>query len=537
MQPARTPIIRGLLAGLTALAIALPALAQSPPAAPMPPAASMKVLRVVPQADVAVTDPLYTTAWISTIHGTMVWESLFAWDSKLQAKPQMAKAWSTSPDGLTWRFTLREGLKFHDGSPVTTADVIPSLRRWMAIDAMAKKAAAVTVAMTPLDDGTFDWTLSQPVPGLLDTLAAAPSHFAVVMRAKDVPEPGKPAASVIGSGPFRFNTELRLSGARVVYDRNPDYVPRDEPPDGLAGGRVVKVDRVEFVIQPDQGTAAAALQAGEVDFLERPSFDLLPVLRRSGAIKGQVLSRLASQAILRPNALYPPFNDPRARLALSYIVSQDDEMAAGYGDPAYYQRCNSFFVCGSPNGTAAGAEDFGPDLARARQLLAEAGYKGEVLRMMGTHDFPYMGAMAEVTVDALRRAGVNVDLAWSDWGGVVSRSTNKSPPDAGGWNLYVTGQPGALAWNPSTNIFANMACDRSNLAGWPCDEEVERLRAAYANAAASDRPAILDRLQRRLAAVNPYRLLGQATQPVAYRTNLRGVLDSPVPAYWNISKE
>ena len=313
-------IKRIVLAGLVALSVQ-PAFAQAP----------LKVLRVVPQADVAVTDPLFTTAWISTIHGTMIWESLFAWDSKLQAKPQMAKAWSTSPDGLTWRFTLRDGLKFHDGSPVTTADVIPSLKRWMTIDAMAKKVAAVTTAMTAVDDKTFEWTLSAPQPGLIDTLAAAPSHFAIIMRAKDIPEPGKPATSVIGSGPFKFNRELQISGARVVYDRNPDYVPRDEPPDGLAGGRVVKVDRVEFVVQPDPATAASALQVGEVDFLERPSFDLLPLLRKDKAIKLAVLSELASQAVLRPNTLYPPFNDPRARLALTSIVDQQDEMDAGYG--------------------------------------------------------------------------------------------------------------------------------------------------------------------------------------------------------------
>ena len=516
-----------LLAGLAILA-ASPVLAQTAP---------LKVLRVVPQADVVVTDPLFTTAWISTIHGTMVWESLFAWDSKLQAKPQMAKDWSTSSDGLTWRFTLRDGLKFHDGSPVTTADVIASLRRWMTIDAMARKAAVVTTAMTAIDDKTFEWTLSQPVPGLLDTLAAAPSHFAVIMRAKDIPEPGKPATSVIGSGPFKFNTELRVSGARVVYDRNPDYVPRDEPPDGLAGGRVVKVDRVEFQVQPDPGTAASALQAGEVDFLERPAFDLLPLLRKNKAIKLQVLSELASQAVLRPNALYPPFNDPHARLALSYIVNQEEEMAAGYGDPAFYQRCNSFFVCGSPNGTAAGTEDFAPDLARAKQLLAEAGYKGETIKMLATRDFEYMGPMAEVTADALRKAGLNVDMIWSDWGTVVSRSANQSPPDAGGWNIYVTGEPGVLAWSPNTNIFAYMPCDRSNLAGWPCDAEVEHLRGRFAGASLADRPAILEQLQRRLAVVNPYRLLGQATQPVAYRNNLGGVLNSPVVTYWNISKE
>lgn len=514
------------LAGIVAV-VAHPALAQAP----------MKVLRVVPQADVAVTDPLFTTAWISTIHGTMVWESLFAWDSKLQAKPQMARDWTTSPDGLTWHFTLRDGLKFHDGSPVTTADVIASLRRWMTIDAMAKKLAAVTTGMTAVDDKTFEWTLSEPQPGMLDTLAAAPSHFAIIMRAQDIPESGKPATSIIGSGPFKFNTALRVSGARVVYDRNPDYVPRDEPPDGLAGGRVVKVDRVEFMVQPDPATASSALQAGEVDFLERPSFDLLPLMRKNKAIKLQVLSELASQAVLRANALHPPFNDPRARLALSYIINQDDEMEAGYGDPASYQRCNSFFVCGSPNGTQAGTEGFGPDLARARKLLAEAGYKGERITMLATRDIAYMGPMAEVTADAMKKAGLNVEMQWSDWGTVVSRSAKQTAPEAGGWNIYVTGMPGVLAFSPNTNIFAYMPCDRSNLSGWPCDTEVEDLRARYAKAITAERPDILEQLQRRLAVVNPYRLLGQATQPVAYRATLSGVLNSPVVAYWNISKE
>jgi len=514
-------------------ALAAPAAAQAPSAALATP---LRVLRVVPQADVAVTDPLFTTAWISTIHGTMVWESLFAWDSKLQPKPQMAREWSTSPDGLTWRFTLRDGLKFHDGSPVTTTDVIASLRRWMTIDAMARKVGAVTTAMTVVDEKTFEWKLSAPVPGLLDTLAAAPSHFAVIMRAQDIPEPGKPATTVIGSGPFRFNTALRISGARVVYDRNPDYVPRDEPPDGLAGGRVVKVDRVEFQIQPDPATAVSALQAGEVDILERPSFDLLPVLRQNPEVKLQVLTELASQAVLRPNALYPPFNDPRARLALSYIINQDDQMAGGYGDPAFYQRCNSFFVCGSPNGTDAGAGDFGPNLARARQLLAEAGYKGEPIRMPATRDIAYMGPMAEVAADAMRKAGLDVQLEWSDWATVVSRTANQGSPAAGGWNIYVSGMPGVLAWSPNTNIFAYMPCDRSNLSGWPCDAEVEALRSRYADAAVPDRPMILTQIQQRLAVVNPYRLLGQATQPVAYRSNVAGVLNSPVIAYWNITK-
>ena len=117
----------------------------------------------------------------------------------------------------------------------------------------------------------------------------------------------------------------------------------------------------------------------------------MPLLRKNRAIKLAVLSELASQAVLRPNALYPPFNDPRARMALNNIVDQQDEMDAGYGDPDYFQRCNSFFVCGSPNGTQAGTESFGPDLARAKQLLSDAGYKGEKITMLATRDFPLHG--------------------------------------------------------------------------------------------------------------------------------------------------
>lgn len=494
------------------------------------------VLRVVPHADVAVTDPVFGTAWISTIHGTMVWESLFAWDSRMQPQPQMVSEWGASPDGLRWRFTLREGLRFHDGSPVTPADVVASLRRWMTIDATASRIAAITTGMTALDERSLEWQLREPFPALVTVLAAAPSRFAAIMRAADIPERGRPATTVIGSGPFRFNRAESRSGDRVVYDRNPDYVPRAEPPDGLAGGRVVKVDRVEFRILPDPSTAAAALQAGEVDFLERPSLDLLPVLSRNRSIRVTRLTDLAGQAMLRPNALHPPFNDVRARAALAFIVDQGETLAAGYGDEAYWRRCNSFFVCGSPNGTEAGAEAFGRDLARARQLLAEAGYRGERIVFPTTMELPFFGRMAEVTAAAMRQAGMNVDLQWMDWPSVVSRAGSQNPPDQGGWNIYVTGAPGPLMWSPVTNIGVNMACDRTNFAGWPCDETAEAIRRDFLNAPEAERPALLERLHRRLAEMHPYRLLGQSYTMVAFRTNLSGVLPSPVPVFWNIAK-
>ena len=327
----------------------------------------------------------------------------------------------------------------------------------------------------------------------------------------------------------------RISGAQIVYARNPEYVPRSEPPDGLAGGRVVKVDRVEWKIIPDPATVAAALQNGEVDFVETPSLDLLPTLAKNSQIVIRKLSPLSGQAMLRANNLQWPFNDVRARRALNYVIDQGDEMAAAFGDPKNWQRCNSFFVCGSPNGIDTGAEGFHQDFAKARELLAEAGYKGEKLIFIASHD-NINGLMSDVAADAMRKAGMNIEMVWSDWATVVGRALMQVPVSEGGWNLRVTGTPGALTADPATNAGTNMSCTRKNFSGWPCDEEAERLRAQFIDADTAARPALLEKLHRRLAEMAPYRVLGQSDNPAAWRSNVTGVLDAPWPVYWNIDK-
>jgi peptide/nickel transport system substrate-binding protein len=355
------------------------------------------------------------------------------------------------------------------------------------------------------------------------------------MRAQDIPLERKPVTTAIGSGPFRYVASERVSGAKLVYERNTDYVPRAEQPDGMAGGRVVKVDRVEWHVIPDAATVAAALQSGEMDFVERPSLDVLPLLAKNPQIRIQKLSPLADQTMLRPNHLQWPFNDVRARRALNYIVDQGDVMAAGFGDPANWQRCNAFFLCGGPYESEAGAEDFHQDFAKARALLAEAGYQGEKLVFIASHDNAN-GVMSEVVADAMAKAGMNVEMAWTDWASVVSRALKQDAPAQGGWNLRVTGTPGALTANPQTNAGADMSCTRKNFSGWPCDEEADRVRAAFLEADDAARPALLAQLHRRLAEAVPYRVLGQSSGPAAYRSNVSGVLASPMVVYWNIDK-
>ena len=238
-----------------------------------PARAQQKVLRVVPQNDIVLLDPVFGTALVSMISGLMIYESLFAWDSAMRPQPQMVADWSSTPDGLVWRFTLRDGLRFHDGQAVTTTDVMASLRRWMEFDGGGGKLAAAMAAMQAIDTKTFEIRLHRPFPAMLPVLAAAPARFAAIMRAQDIPTERKPVTTAIGSGPFRYVASERVSGAKLVYERNTDYVPRTESPDGMAGGRVVKVDRVEWHVIPDAATVAAALQSGEMDFVERPSLD------------------------------------------------------------------------------------------------------------------------------------------------------------------------------------------------------------------------------------------------------------------------
>ena len=521
---------------LLATAFALPAFAAPAFAAPAFAADASRTLRVVPQSDLTVIDPVFGSAWISLISGEMIWESLFTWDAKLAPKPMMVQDWSVSPDGLVWRFGLRPGLRFHTGEPVTTADVIASTRRWMALDALGAKVGSVTDALTAIDDRQIEFRLKKPFPSMLDALAAAPARFPAIMRATDIEADGKPiltqVSNAIGSGPFRFLPGERNVGHRAVWERNPDYTPRSEPPDGLSGARVVKVDRVEWLVMPEAATAAAALQAGEVDMLERPVLDQVEALAKLPGIRILKLTPIMAQNMLRPNATIPPFDNPKMRLALAYVIDQPDEMAAGWGEESHWKTCNSYFVCGSPYGTAAGAETFHQDFARARQLAAEAGYKGEKLIFVATKEIPTLGQMSEVAFDALKRAGFNVEMRWGDWGtvGQILRQKDK-------WNLFLTGAPGAIMYHPLTNIATDMSCDGRNFVGWACDLKAEVLRSAFLDAGEADRPAALDSYHRYLSEVQPYRVLGQYEALSAVRDSLTGLLSSPVIAYWNVEKK
>lgn len=526
--------MRRTLAALafTAAAVAVPvtAVAQVP---------EERVLRVVPYADLQSVDPIVTTLGIVQRHSTMVYDFLFARDEDQNPKPQMVDTWSVSDDDLTWTFTLRDGLMFHDGSPVTADDVVASMTRWAQRDAFGRQIWSKTESLTATDDKTVVWQLNAPY-GLMLYALSKPSGMTPAIMPRRIAEtdPNTAITEVIGSGPFEFVAEEWVPGSKVVYRKNENYVPRDEPANGASGGKVVNVDRVEWINIRDPQSAVLALQNGEVDYLEAPGTDFLPLLRDAG-MEIVRTDKLGSQGMIRMNHIQPPFDNLKARRALLYLVNQEEFLTTMFSDPDLYLTCHAYFVCGSPLESDAGVDpEFGNNKEKARQLFEEAGYDGEPIVILHPTDVQTMNVSTQVLAEALRSIGVNVDLQTLDYASMSARRSNKSAPSEGGWNIGLTYWPGLLISDPIGNTPMQASCDAA-WAGWPCDEAHQALINQYPDAATSEeRQALADQIQvSAYENVVPYVPLGQWFVPVAHSPKLDGVIGMPgTMILWNISK-
>ncbi len=513
-----------------AAAIAAAALSFSPAFA------QEKVLKVVPHADLKVLDPVNVTAAITYIHGLMIYDSLMALDANLVPQPQMAQGVEVSPDKLTYTFTLRPGLKWHDGTPVTSADLVPSLKRWMARAPVGQKLSPSIAALEAPNPNTFVIKLKEPYALTLYSLGLAGPVFMPQKVAET--DPNTSITSSVGSGPYKFVASEWKPGAKVLYEKNKDYVPRAEPASFFAGGKNVRLDKVEWTIIPDSNTAAAALGRGEVDYWNNPPADFVKILSQNPEITLQILHPLGFVNFGRVNALLPPFNNVKARQALAYaFADQKDFMQAAYGDERWWRTCGSYFVCGAAYGSEAGSEVYKPDIAKAKQLLAESGYKGEKIVVINTKEIPVIGALTTVAIPKMREIGLNVEEQMVDWSTFIGRIQKKDPIDQGGWNFFTTNGTGMTAHHPLTNLGTPMHCDGKNWFGWPCDEATEKLRVAFLNAPDEPaRKAAMEVYHRALMVQQPIVNLGQAASPEAWRKNVTGMVSTHLPVFWNVTK-
>jgi peptide/nickel transport system substrate-binding protein len=352
-------------------------------------------------------------------------------------------------------------------------------------------------------------------------------------------DPFKQIDEIIGSGPYSFVRNEWVAGSRAVYARFDRYHPRDEPPSFTAGGKRVQFDRVIWQVMPDPATAGAALQAGEVDWLEQPLIDLLPLFRRNNQLKVVTNDPFGVIGVIVFNHLQPPFDNVKLRRALLPAVDQAEFVAAVMGNESSTAKTDvGVFTVGSPLATDVGMDVLtGPrDLARARQLVQDSGYHNERAVLLSPSDYPSLQAVAQVTHAVYQRVGLNVDYASTDWGTVISRRASKEPVERGGWSTFVTTADGLGLANPIGN---NMIRGSGANAwfGWPTNPRLVALREAWLDAPdlASQR-GIAEDIQRVVWEEVPYIPVGQWSLPIAYRTSITGILRSPYPTFWNVSK-
>ena len=502
--------------------------------------AADNTLRAVMHGDLRAFDPIWTTANITSYHAGLIYDTLFSFDANYQPQPQMVGRYDLSDDKQTYTFELRDGLTFSDGTPVTARDCVASIRRWAARDGAAQHMF-VRVKDTPVvDEKTFKIELVEPYGLVLDALGKLSTNVCYIMREKEaMTDPNEQITEYIGSGPFTFNQDETTPGQRYVYDKRDDYIPRDEPVSGAAGGKVAYLDRVIFENIADEQTAMAALQAGEIDFYETPPIDLLPVLDADPNINVEIINKGGNVGMARLNFLHPPFDNEYARQAMLHLIKQEDILAATFGNPQYFQACPSLFGCSGNMQNEVNTDWFsgGQDFEKAKELFKQAGYDGRPVVVLQATNISFMNNAALLIAQWLRQADINVQLEPSDWGGVVTRRAVKAPTSEGGWDIFITWASGHAFDNP-IGLAAHAANGDDAWFGWPTNIEHEEFRDAWAAAPTmEDRKAIADKMQDNAWNFTPMAVLGQWTPPVAYRSNISGIIPIPelVP-FWNVKK-
>lgn len=509
--------------------LSLPALAQS---------GSTNVLKYVPGSNLTVLDPIFTPAAVSVTHGYCVFDTLYGVDANQTPQPQMAEGHTVSDDGLEWKIILRDGLTFHDGEPVRARDCAASLARWAKVDPFGQALNAVTESFGFSDDKTIVIKLIKPFGPLLDAIGKPHSRPAMMMPERLAQtDPQTQVTEMIGSGPFRFLADEYVSGDRVVYEKFADYIPREGAPEWTSGGKQVNFDRLEWQIIPDEATAIAAIQAGEVDWLGSVLTDLQPILEAHPDVNLHRTDPFGIMHVIRFNHLIAPFDNVEVRRALLKAVDQVPFLQSVAANEADREECLALFPCGTPGVEQVGEGIIGSlDLEAAKQAVMDAGYNGEPVVILNPTDIASIHPHGLIVADLLEKIGFNVDLVETDWGTVVQRRVSKETVENGGWNLAATNWPAISINNPATNATTRGLGD-AGWWGWYEDAQMEELVVDWLGAVNDEEAAklYLD-VQNRAMDQVPTLPLGMSFQSGALRSDLEGALAGSVEMFWNIRR-
>jgi peptide/nickel transport system substrate-binding protein len=499
-------------------------------------ASAETVLRVAKTSIPRILDPHFTTSFTERDFGYLIYDTLFAVDKKFEVKPQMVDTWTVSDDRLTYTFTLRAGLLFHDGTPVTSADCVTSIKRWAQRDGMGLKLAALTKEWVVVDDKTFRLVLQQPYEFVLASLGKVSSSVPFIMPERVAKTPiTEPIKDYTGSGPFVFDQSAGTSGVKLVFHRFDKYVPRKEPTEWASGGKVAKVDTIEWIEFRDAMTAVNALAKGEIDMIHELPHDLAPLLESDPKVKVMVYNELGQLGFVRFNFLFPPFNDVNARRAVLLAVKPKDFLEGLVGNPKYYQDCRSVYSCGSPYETNANLSEIG--LEQARKALKASSYDGSPIVQFHATNSATIGPLSEVLTRVLREVGFNVRVEAMDFQTFTRKRLTQSPPAQGGWNITLSTWTGPDVVDPVVNVSLGGEGLKAQW-GWPTFPQMEKLRDEFAGTAdMNERKKIAEQIQKLAYDQAIYIPTGTFKALAAYRNNVKNVASAPALMLWGISKE
>ena len=502
-------------------------------------AAETKTLRIMPQAVLNTIDPVWSSAQIVRNMGFMVFETLYGRDAAMNPKPQMLEGGLMEDGGKRWTLKLREHQTFHDGTPVLARDCIASLRRWMKRDPSAAALEGWTDELSAKDDRTIVLRLKYPFAHLPELLSKFVVPAVIMPERIALTDPFKQIPEAIGSGPFRWVADEHVLASKAVFARNEKYVSRNEKSDWTSGGRPVYVDRVEWHMIPDGGTAVNALMTGEIDWIEIPLPDLIPMLRQTRGVKVGNLDPYGQIMALRVNHLTYPTSDLGVRRAMMAAIDQKEVMTAIMGgDPTNWTAPVGFLATGKKEVDQAGIENVRGRKSKAevQAMLDKAGYKGERMVLLHATEHTFFNPASLVVSQQLRDAGFNIDDQAMDWATVQSRRNNRGPLTEGGWSMFPTVTPMPEYTSPLIATFIR-SNGKDAFFGWPSDPEIERIFDAWIGA--TD-PAEQTRLERayELQAFQslPFIPLGRYVQSSAWRENITGILKGPSIVFWNVKK-
>jgi peptide/nickel transport system substrate-binding protein len=499
-----------------------------------------KVLRVVPHSNLAILDPIWTTAYMSRNHGLMIYDTLFGTDENARIRPQMVDTWTESPDHRLWTFKLRKGLEFHDGKPVTGEDVIASLQRWGKRDAMGSALFQFVQKMDSPSPDTFRIFLGEACGFVLEALGKPSSNVPFIMP-KRIAETDafKQIEEHIGSGPYIFKKDEFKPGDKAVYVKNTKYVPRNEPPSGTAGGKQVFVDRVEWNLAlRDAQAQVNALKKGEVDIIEALGFDFFEAAKNDPDIQLPKYANLGLQYMARFNHLHKPFDNAKVRQAAIAAMMQEPFLRAQVGVKDLYKSCGSMFVCNTPYGSLAGSDlQMKSNMKKAQELLKASGYDGTPIVIMKPTDLASIQKLPDVAAQLLRQAGFKVDLQAMDWQTLVGRRAKKDAPDKGGWHLFLTAWNVFDVWSPIANPTMDTRGEKSGWFGWASDDKLAALRNEFMRATDDGvKKKLADQIHARAFEIGTHAPLGEYMQPMAARKNISGFFVTNSNIYWNLKK-